>query len=166
MYSLKSLQTYQLNKKVIQQILKIKDQTWKFGINSQTEYFNSNVKKNDIHNFVFLKSSLVGYTFLSKKNLFIRNKKIRILYLDSMVVNSNFRGKKIASLLMNFNNHIIFDYDYFCVLSCDKKMVKFYKKFLWSKMSQNIKISRDIKPNLIKMCFNKKKLIKHENKKK
>ena len=59
---------------------------------------------------------------------------------------------------MNFNNHIILDNDYFCILSCDNKMIKFYKKFSWSKINRGKKFIKNIKPNLNKMCFNKKKI--------
>ena len=166
MYSLKSLKTDQLTKNIVNKILKIKDQTWKYGLISQKKYFNSTVKKKDIHNLLFFKSNLIGYTLLNKKNIVFNNKKIPILYLDSLVISVKFRGKRIANLLMNFNNKIILDYNYFCILSCDKKMVSFYKKFFWSKINKNKKFVKSFRPNLIKMCFNKEKLISYEKKEK
>ena len=59
MYSLKSLKTDQLTKKNVYKILSIKDQTWKYGLISQKKYFNSTVKKKDVHNLLFFKSNLI-----------------------------------------------------------------------------------------------------------
>lgn len=156
MFLLKSLKTSQINRKILHKILKLKDKTWKFGLRSQKIYFNKNIKKNDIHNLLFLKSELIGYTLLKKINFLNKKKKQRILYLDTMVIKKEYRKKKIASLLMNFNNQIIVNYGYFCVLSCDRKLVKFYKKFKWSQINLKKTNLQKIKPNLIKMCINKK----------
>ena len=56
MYSLKSLKTDQLTKNIVYKILKIKDQTWKYGLISQKKYFNSTVKKKDIHKRLLCKT--------------------------------------------------------------------------------------------------------------
>ena len=53
-YSLVSLITSELNKNKIIQISKLKDSQWSFGINSQIGWFKKNIKKNDIHNLLYL----------------------------------------------------------------------------------------------------------------
>ena len=44
-YSLVSLKTSKLNKNKIIQISNLKDSQWRFGINSQIEWFKKNIKK-------------------------------------------------------------------------------------------------------------------------
>ena len=63
-FNLISLKTLQLSKNKVTEICRLKDSQWKFGIKSQYQWFKDNVKKNDIHNLLYLKSQLIGYTLL------------------------------------------------------------------------------------------------------
>ena len=52
----------QLNLHEIKKICFLKDKEWKFGIKSQLKWYRNNIKKNDIHNFLYIRSNLIGYT--------------------------------------------------------------------------------------------------------
>ena len=79
-YSLVSLKTSKLNKNKIIQISNLKDSKWSFGINSQLKWFKNNIKKNDIHNLLYFKSELIGYTLLRRRS-FKNNNKLKKRYL-------------------------------------------------------------------------------------
>ena len=141
-YSLVSLKTSKLNKNKIIQISNLKDSQWRFGINSQIEWFKKNIKKNDIHNLLYLKSKLIGYTLLRRRS-FNDNNKLKKGYLlfDTLVIHKDYRNKKLSDLLMIFNNTIIRETRLFSFLICKNDLVNFYKKYDWIKLNKkNIKV--------------------------
>ena len=161
-YSLVSIKTSKLNKNKIIQISNLKDSQWRFGINSQIEWFKKNIKKNDIHNLLFLKSKLIGYTLLRRRSFNNNNKlKKRYLLFDTLVIHKDYRNKKLSNLLMIFNNTIIRETRLFSFLICKNDLVGFYKKFDWIKLNKkNIKvIDRPFSTN--GMLFNTNKIKKY-----
>ena len=60
-YKLFSIRSSKLNNSQIKAICFLKDEHWKFGIKSQMKWYKKNVKKNDIHNLLYIKSEFVGY---------------------------------------------------------------------------------------------------------
>ena len=141
-YSLVSLKTSKLNKNKIIQISNLKDSLWSFGINSQLEWFKNNIKKNDIHNLLYFKSKLIGYTLLRRRSFNNNNKlKKRYLLFDTLVIHKDYRNKKLSNLLMIFNNTIIRETRLFSFLICKNNLVSFYKKYDWIKINKkNIKV--------------------------
>ena len=141
-YSLVSLKTSKLNKNKIIQISNLKDSQWRLGINSQIEWFKKNIKKNDIHNLLYLKSKLIGYTLLRRRSFNSNNKlKKRYLLFDTLVIHKDYRNKKLSNLLMIFNNTIIRKTRLFSFLICKNDLVDFYKKYDWIKLNKkNIKV--------------------------
>ena len=106
-YSLLSLKTSRLNKSQIIQTCKLKNSQWKFGINSQLKWFKKNTKNADTHNLMYLKSKLIGYTFLSKKSFFSNYKLKKYILFDTLIIQKYYRNNKLSNLLMNFNNIVI-----------------------------------------------------------
>ena len=141
-YSLVSLETSKLNINKIIQISNLNDSQWRFGINSQIEWFKKNIKKNDIHNLLYLKSKLIGYTLLRRRSFNNNNKlKKRYLLFDTLVIHKDYRNKKLSNLLMIFNNTIIRETRLFSFLICNNDLVDFYKKYDWIKLNKkNIKV--------------------------
>ena len=67
MFILKSTSSKKLTQKEIKEICLLKDKQWKYGTKLQLEWFENNIKKNDIHNLFYINSKLVGYTLLRKR---------------------------------------------------------------------------------------------------
>ena len=132
-FSLKSIASDKLTNKEIKEICLLKDKHWKFGIKSQIKWFNSNIKKYDIHNLFFIKSKLIGYTLLRKRTCEIKNlnKKTQYLLFDTLIIDKKYRDMKLSNLLMTFNNAVIKQSDYFSFLICKKGLLDFYKKNKW-----------------------------------
>ena len=136
-YILVSLKTSKLNKNKIIQISNLKDYQWRSGINSQIEWFKKNIKKNDIHNLLYLKTKLIGYTLLRRRSFNNNNKlKKRYLLFDTLVIHKDYRNKKLSNLLMIFNNSIIRETRLFSFLICKNELVDFYKKYSWIKLNK------------------------------
>ena len=142
-FSLTSIISYKLQNKEIEEICFLKDKHWKFGIKSQMKWYRKNIKKNDIHNLLYIKSKLVGYGLLRKRTCEIRslNKRTNYLLFDTLIIDKKYRDKKLSDLLMSFNNSIITQSSYFSFLICKRKLISFYKKNKWIKLNnKNIKI--------------------------
>jgi hypothetical protein len=154
-----SKKTKQLSQKEISQICKLKNQQWKFNYKNQIDWFGSNIKLEDIHNFILIKSNIIGYTCLRKKKLLIhfkkKEKKIKYLHFDTLVVDRKHQKMDIGGNMMNFNNRIIKKNFKTSFLICEKKLIKFYEKFGWALISSKKLISNN---NIKKKCmfFNKK----------
>ncbi len=156
MIEIKNIKTKYLTKKLIKNICILKDSYWKFGASSQKEWFKNNNKKNDLHNLLFYKNKLVGYTCLRKKKIFFGKIKKYYLLFDTLIINKKYRKLKLSNILMKYNNNVIEKSHYYSFLLCDEKLINFYKKFLWKNANFNIKINTKHE-NLINkkiMCFN------------
>ena len=77
-FLLSSKKTKELKKNQINEICKLKNTHWRYSLKSSLEWFKGNVKKNDIHNFIYLNSKLIGYTLLRIRTLFLEKKKKKI----------------------------------------------------------------------------------------
>ena len=99
MVLLKSSSTQGLSKKNILKICGLKNEYWNYGLQSNLNWFKKNVKNNDIHNLLFLKKNLIGYTLLRKRKALVKRKKnikrINYLHFDTLIIKKKFRKKKI-----------------------------------------------------------------------
>jgi len=161
-FKLTSIISFNLSKKQIKSICELKDKQWKFGIKSQINWYNKNIKRNDIHNLFYIKSKLIGYTLLRKRTCKIgKNMElVKYLFFDTLVIDKKYREKKLSNLIMSFNNTIIKKSGYFSFLICKKKLVSFYKKFGWIKLKKGNVIVKDHLFSTNGMIYNKKKLRK------
>ena len=158
--SFHSIVSTKLKKKQINEICLLKDKEWKFGIKSQMNWFDRNIKRDDIHNLLYINTKLIGYTLLRKRFCKFNNiaKKKTYLLFDTLVIDKKFRNNNYSTLLMNFNNKIIKKKGFFSFLICKKKLVKFYIKNGWKKLNKNkIKII-DYKFSTFGMIFNNNKI--------
>jgi len=137
MLKLVSKSTKELAAANIKEICHLKNSQWKFGLKSQLKWFKNNIKKHDIHNCVYLKDQLVGYTLLRKRTLMVSNKKINYLLFDSLVIKKKLRKKKLSYLIMLFNNSVIKKKKRISFLMCKNKLINFYKKFYWKKINNS-----------------------------
>lgn len=152
--TLRSVKTNLISKSLILQICKLKDSHWKNGVSSQFKFFKKNCKANDINNLMYYKNKLIGYTLLRRKQLLVGNKKKKYLHFDTLILNKKYRNSGLSYLLMNFNNFIIEKNKLYSFLLCEKKLVKFYRKFKWSiQKKNNFKID-NLKKKKILMSLN------------
>ena len=131
MIKLKSLKTKNLTKKIIQNILLLKDETWRNGLTSQQKHFKINYKNNDYHNLMFYKNVLIGYTSFRKRKIKTTREEKSYLLLDSIVIKKKFREKGYSSNLMKYNNHFLIKKGLKNLLFCTNKNVKFFSKYQW-----------------------------------
>ena len=159
---LKSISSIKLKKNQVKEICFLKNKEWKFGIKSQIKWFKNNIKKNDIHNMLYSKTKLIGYTLLRKRTYKIENsqKNKNYLLFDTLIIDKKYRKNKYSNLLMNFNNRIIKKKGLFSFLVCKKRLINFYKKNGW-KVTNRKKIELlDHKFYHNGMVFNNKKIYK------
>ena len=152
----KSILTKKLKKNEIIAICKLKNTYWKYGIKSQLNWFNKNVKANDIHSLVFLKEILVGYVLLRKRKYLLMKTKKNYLYFDSLIILKKYRKLMIGKKLLNFVIKIIKNSKLHSLLICKKELITFYDKHNWKKViNKNSKIiDHKYQKNMLMMYFN------------
>ena len=156
MIRLISKKTINLSNKEIRSICLLKNTHWKFGINSQITWFKKNVKPFDIHNMLLVNKILVGYTSLRVRK--IKSHFISKYFLfDALIIKKEFRKKRLSNSFMKFNSSIIKKNKKISFLTCEKKLIKYYRKYGWVKLDKNkIRIMYG-KLNEAVMIFNCKK---------
>ena len=150
--------TNKLKKNDIQNICKLKNSHWKYGIKSQLKWFQMNMKDKDIHNLAYMKRKLVGYVSLRKRSFFYNKKKYTYLYFDTLIVSKKHRRLNIGHNLLNLTVKVIMKSKLHSMLICKKKIVSFYKKYKWKKVTQKKTKIFDHKYSikLSMMCINRK----------
>lgn len=131
MFSINCLTTRKLSKKQKLEILKLKDIHWRHGLTSQLLHFTKYYKKNDLHNLLYYKKKIIGYTGLRKINIIKNKKKTKFLLFDTLIISKPYRKLGLSSLLMKFNNCVIEDNKTRSYLVCKKDLSRFYKKHGW-----------------------------------
>ena len=131
-FEFKSIITKKLSKDIIAKICKLKNLYWNYSLESQYFFFKKNVASNDIHNCLFYKKILIGYTMLRKRTVILNKKKNKYLLFDTLIIHPKFRNNKFSTFLMIINNYIIKKKKMASFLLCKKKMIKFYSKFCWT----------------------------------
>ena len=149
-----SKKTNKLSRIQINEICKLKNSHWKYGLRSQKKFFFENVGLNDIHNLIFLKKKIIGYTLLRHKKIkFLKNYR-KYLHFDTLIIKKKFRKKKISKKLMILNNKVIEKENSFSILLCEKSMIKFYENFNFEKLDKKMIIGKKTSKNY--MIYNKK----------
>ena len=130
-----SYKSSDLNKKTIYSICKLKDSQWKYGLESQLSWYSKNVKPDDLHNMLFINNELIGYTLLRKRTIkLFQNNKIflkKYLLFDTLIIDTKNRKQNLGSNLMDFNSKIILTQKLSSFLICNDDLVKFYEKYNW-----------------------------------
>ena len=158
MVVLKSFKLKHLSKKDIFEICKLKNSFWKFGIKSNLKWFKENVKSGDLNIVLKVNNVLVGYTLLRKRIYYIKNTRKKYFYLDTIIISKKFINKGYGKILLQFNNFLINKFNFLGFLLCEKKNIKFYKKFGWNSLnSKDFSIQNKDSRNLCAMSFNTSK---------
>jgi len=150
---------YQLSNSLKLKICKLKDQTWRYGIQSQLKYFNDNSSKSDLHNLMFYENKLIGYTTLKKKSFLYQDKKNKFnklyyLLFDSFVIKKKYRKMNFAHILISYDNNKIFNKNIPALLLCENKIINFYYNHFWKKLPKKMYSLMNKKTDLNLMSLN------------
>lgn len=149
-----SKKTRSLSKKTINEICKLKTDAWKYKFKEQKKWFSENIKDGDLHNFLYLKKKLIGYTCLRKRELKYSSQNLRYLLFDTLIIKKKKRGLNYGSELMKYNNKIIRKNKLPSFLLTTKKIEPFYLKNKWKKTNNKFKfINHEVKKKLL-MFYN------------
>lgn len=152
MLNLYSKRTIKLSKQNVQDIFKLKNTHWKYSFSDQKKFFQSFVKKRDIHNLMYFKNELIGYTLLRNSKFVFNKKKYDYFHFDTLIIKKNYRKLKLSNLQMDLNNSVIRLNKKPSVLFCNYSMVRFYKKKNWIIANKNLDLpylSNKMKETLI-----------------
>ena len=163
-----SIKTSKLNKKQINEILCLKNLYWVFGEESQKIWFKKNAFLNDTHNLMVINNEIVGYTFLSNRNLKIYHlnklkNNLSYTLFSTLILKEKYRNYFYVSRMMNFNSEIILKKRKISFLLCRDEFVKFYKFFGWHSLQDSSFKVTDHNSNLNGMVYNFDKLHAHGN---
>ena len=159
----KSIISKKLSSNDVNNICRIKNTHWKFGIQNQRNWFNKNVNKDDIHNLLYKNKEIVGYNFLRKRTYKVGKRQIKkkYLYFDTLIIKKKYRNLGLGKKLMDLNSSVIKRNSTVSFLICKRNLYEFYKKNGWKFLNSND--SKIIDHNTKKkiMYLNSKKKLKN-----
>ena len=68
MITIESKKSHQINEILKRKIFLLKKDYWNYSLKNQNIWFKRNVFKNDLHNLIFFKKNLIGYTLLRTRS--------------------------------------------------------------------------------------------------
>lgn len=149
-----------LPKEIQKKILRLKKEYWKYNYKSQLSWFKKNILQSDLHNCLFLKEKLAGYTCLRKRKFYFNNQKFSFLLFDTLIIQKELQNNNLGKTIMKFNNQVIKKNNCSSFLIATKKVKKFYEKNKWKYIRKNfIFKNHKVNKNKILMGFNFKKNI-------
>ena len=78
---IKILTTRELKRQDIFQICNLKNTYWRFSLDKQIQWFQKNIKNNDIHFCYFKRRNIVAYNSLRKSYFIFKEKKKFFIFL-------------------------------------------------------------------------------------
>ena len=125
-----------LTRSEVDQICRLKNTEWSYGLRSQKLWFKKNIKSNDLHNLLIIKNKIIGYTCLRRRTYKISKKIKKYLLFDTLIIEKKLRQNYLGKLLMIFNNKIIKKNNLPSFLVCRPKTLEFYKSNNWKRLNK------------------------------
>lgn len=113
-------------------IASIKDQHWTYGIDSQIEWINKNIRYNDYHLLGYVDKKPVAYMSIVHVSVSIDEKLLDSLGIGNVCVDVEFGKKRLGSRLVCEANRFILDSGFTGILLCKSELIPFYKKNGWN----------------------------------
>jgi len=130
-----------LNNKQLQDVIKLKKQSWNYSNESQIYWIKKNFNDEDLHQLFFIKTTLIAYLSITKVLVNINNICIEFLGIGNVCVDKRYKGVGIGSECVRKVNKYIITHNKPGVLLCNESLIPFYKKNGWELFdlgSQNV----------------------------
>ena len=127
----KIIKNKNINNKQIEDISRLKDSFWKYGLKSQKKFLKSNNKSNDLHILAFKEKKIIGYVNLKIKKLRKNsvNKESQFFLFDGFIVDKSFRNMQIGQNLIEICKNKSRKRKMPILLLCKKSILGFYENF-------------------------------------
>jgi|TARA_B100001093_G_scaffold518081_1_gene601750 spore coat polysaccharide biosynthesis protein SpsF (cytidylyltransferase family)/predicted GNAT family N-acyltransferase len=126
--------TYELTKSEHIKIFNLKNTFWKYGLESQKEFFQKMYKKNDLHILFFNNSNLIGYNCLKILN----SSYFKYILIDSFIIDPDYQGKGISDILLSKSLNEIINLNYITYLYANSNSLSLYKRFGFQKTKHKL----------------------------
>ena len=156
---IKVLKKSKINNSLKIEICKLKKTFWNYTLKSHIEWFENNIKKDDIHILLFNEKKLIGYNLLRKRNYYLvfnKNVKKNFYYFDTLIIKKEFRKNNLSKKILNRSLSLSRKNNLPLILICKKKNINFYEKFTFKLLKKNNFKFMDHKFTSFSMIYAKK----------
>tara|TARA_B100000886_G_C20293356_1_gene436442 strand:- start:184 stop:693 length:510 start_codon:yes stop_codon:yes gene_type:complete len=138
MIKYKIIRNKNINNKQIEDISRLKDSFWKYGLKSQKKFLKLNKKLNDLHILAYKEKKIIGYVNLKIKRLQKNSadKESQFFLFDGFIVDKSFRNMKIGQNLVEICKKKSRKRKMPILLLCKKSILTFYENFNFKKISK------------------------------
>ncbi len=145
-----------LSKKISYQIAELKEQHWKYGIDSQLQWMHLNIKNDDYHILgLDEQNQILAYATIVCINVLIDGRKNNYYGLGCVCIDKRIEGQGYGKKLIENANIFLQHNDKIGFLLCKESLVSFYKKCNWKEVSYSKATVSKQQYNLKIMAFPK-----------
>ena len=151
----------ELSDNALQVIIHLKNQHWSYGMDSQKQWINENLRDSDQHCLMYLgkenirdKNRLIAYLNLVKVNVEINKISYECMGIGNVCVDKQYEHKGYGRKLLQNVNAYLKRNNYVGVLLCKPNVEAFYDKLNWRKLvPESVYIKGDLYNNVV-MLYN------------
>lgn len=115
----------EINECFTEKIIRLKQQHWTYSNESQIDWINANIKRNDYHILITdTNANILAYMNLVNRKV----NNVEILGIGNVCVDKNVSGDGVGTLLMNVSKFYARQLSLDLILLCKENLVDFYKK--------------------------------------
>lgn len=134
-----------ISDELINKIILIKGQHWKYPKEEQLKWISKNINSNDKHLMIFNNgNTLIGYMNMVNSTIEFENIAYNILGIGNVCVDSDYIGKSVGKLLMGVCSFYLDNTNKTGVLLCKNKLISFYNKSGWKQYDHKVVINKEI----------------------
>lgn len=140
----KIIQHKNISKKELNDICRLKNENWIYGLKSQLNWIENNIKEEDYH-LIGYDNKLIAYAnIVNRKIVFDNQVYFQVLGVGNVCISKKRQGTGLGLLLMDKINEFLLHKNRKGVLLCKDSLIKFYKNNNWVLLEKQQKTKVDM----------------------
>lgn len=141
-YKLKLIKHSDINKNMLlNQVIKLKQQYWKYSYDSQVEWLDNNLSEDDMHVCLLFNTKLVAYLNAVNLDIIADGRIENASGVGNVCVDEAHLSKGWGHVLISFYNCILKENNQKGILLCQDKLVGFYRKCNWLLIDKRVSVT-------------------------
>lgn len=120
-------------------IIQLKTQHWKYSIDEQIRWINTNMQENDYHlKIETSRNEIIAYLNLVNCEVYLANECYKMLGIGNVCVDKSYQGQNYGHLLMDICRFYLLRLRKTGLLLCKEKLIPFYSSSNWIKFNNEV----------------------------
>lgn len=136
-----SIKHCDIDRECMNKIVALKQQHWNYSYDSQINWMDENIRKDDEHLCMKLNGELIAYLNLTEIFCTTDKLSIKAWGVGNVCVDKRYSKKGFGTALMTATNSFIKEQNRNGILLCHENLIPFYEKSGWMQLNGNMVIT-------------------------